>query len=256
MTSLRGKVALVTGGGTGIGRATAIAMAREGASIVVLGRREATGEETVGKIHELGGEAVFLRADVADAESVRASVNETLARFGRLDAAVNSAAVEGPVSSIVELPEGEWREVIDINLSGSFHGVKYAAAAMLSLGRGGAIVNVASIQSFLGCAGEVAYTTSKHAVLGLTRVASAELAPHGIRVNAVCPGVIETPMVDRFRASLGDEFYADFARSRTHVGRLGRPDEIASLICWLCSDQASYVTGASLIADGGTTAML
>jgi NAD(P)-dependent dehydrogenase (short-subunit alcohol dehydrogenase family) len=248
---MHGKVALVTGASSGIGRDTARGFAREGAAVVVSARRPRQGNETAQMIAREGGKALFVRADVSQAADVRSMVSATLEIFGRLDYAVNNASIEGHLKPIAELAEQEWDEVLSINLKGTFLCMKYEARAMIEQGSGGAIVNVGSVNSFLGGREVSAYVSSKHGQLGLTRCASAELAPHNIRVNIMCPGVVDTPMHRRLRRTLGDEVYDDDLIPRVHLGRAARSEEIAANILFLCSDEASYITGAALTADGG-----
>jgi NAD(P)-dependent dehydrogenase (short-subunit alcohol dehydrogenase family) len=178
-------------------------------------------------------------------------VAHAIETFGRLDYAVNNAGIEGQLSGITDLPEEEWDRVLDINLKGNFLCMKYEARAMLGGGHGGAIVNVGSVNSFLGFPTGSAYVASKHGQIGLTTSVSAELAPHGIRVNLVCPGIIDTPMHHRLRGLVGDEIYDKVLLQRVHTRRAGRPDEIAQTIVFLCSDEASYISGTTLTPDGG-----
>jgi len=252
---MQGKVAIVTGSSSGIGRETARLFAREGASVVVSARREREGNGTARMIADEGGRAFFVRADISRAEDVQRLVSATIETFGRLDYAVNNASVEGNFKPITELTEQEWDEVLGINLKGTFLCVKYEAMAMIEQGSGGAIVNVGSVNSFLGSPDGSPYVSSKHGQVGLTRCASAELAPHNIRVNIICPGVIDTPMHRRLRAALGDELYDDVI-PRVHLGRAAQPEEIAANVLFLCSDEASYITGAALTSDGGLSATL
>jgi NAD(P)-dependent dehydrogenase (short-subunit alcohol dehydrogenase family) len=247
---MKDKVALVTGASSGIGHATATGFAQRGAKVMVAARRTDELQQLVGQIHEAGGEAAFVQADVSLKEDVQRMVDETVKTFGALDYAVNNAGIEGTPFSFVDFEEDEWDKVMAINLRGNFLCIKYQAKAMLALGGGGAIVNVGSVNSFLGFAGGAAYATSKHGQVALTSSASAELAPQGIRVNIVCPGVIDTPMHQRLRGEFGDEGY-DEILGKVHTRRAGRPEEIASTILFLCSDDASYITGATLTPDGG-----
>lgn len=180
-------------------------------------------------------------------------VQHTMDTFGRLDYAVNNAGIEGQLAGITELAEDEWDRVLDINLKKAFLGMKYEARAMLEGGHGGAIVNVGSVNSFLGFQGGSAYVTSKHGLIGLTTCVSAELAPQGIRVKLVCPGFVDTPMHHRIRELLGDEIFEDALLPRVHLRRASRPDEIARSIVFLCSADASYITGTTLTPDGGFT---
>jgi len=253
MKSMSGKVALVTGASSGIGRATAEAFAAKGAKVALAARRE---DELVGLVSEIksrGGAATFVRTDVSIAKDVERMVEHTIETFGRLDYAVNNAGIEGQFSGITDLAEEEWDRVLDINLKGAFLCMKYEARAMLAGGHGGAIVNIGSVNSFLGFPTGSAYVASKHGQIGLTTSVSAELAPQGIRVNLVCPGIIDTPMHRRLRGIIGDEMYDEVLKKRVHVRRAGHPEEIARSIVFLCSDEASYITGTTLTPDGGFT---
>lgn len=252
---LQGKVALVTGASSGIGRETAILLAREGAAVMAAARREKEGQETVRLVEEAGGKARFFRCDVSCEDDVRRLVESCLEVFGRLNCAVNNAGIVGRVAPITDLTEAEWDEVQAANVKGTFFCIKQEAKPMLEQG-GGAIVNVGSLNSFLGFPTGSAYVASKHALLGLTRCAAAELGPFGIRVNMVCPGVILTPMHELGRRLFGDEVYDAIVQNRVHYRRKGRPEEIAANILWLCSDEASYVSGAYLVADGGLMATM
>ncbi len=250
---LEDKVALVTGGGTGIGRASALALAKAGAKVVLSGRREAEGWETVTLVKKLGGEGAFIKADVSKESDVEVLVAQTLASYGRLDAAFNNAGVEGEVGkSTHEQSLANYRAVMDTNVLGVLLAMKHEIGAMLKNG-GGAIVNNASVGGSIGFPGASVYVASKHAVLGLTRTAALEYAKQGVRVNAVSPGGIETPMFHRFTGGPGTNLFNQLAKMHP-VGRLGRPEEIAEAVLWLCSDKASFVTGLSLTADGGWTA--
>jgi NAD(P)-dependent dehydrogenase (short-subunit alcohol dehydrogenase family) len=253
MSSMSGKVALITGASSGIGRATAEAFAAKGATVALAARRE---DELVGLAREIrarGGAATVVKTDVAVAADVDRLVGHTIETCGRLDYAVNNAGIEGHFASITDLPEEEWDRVLAINLKGAFLCLKYEARAMLAGGHGGAIVNVGSVNSFLGFPTGSAYAASKHALIGLTSSVSAELAPQGIRVNLVCPGFIDTPMHRRGRAAFGDELYDKLLLQSVHARRVGRPEEIAHAIVFLCSDEASYITGTTLTPDGGFT---
>ena len=203
------------------------------------------------RIQERGGQASFVVADVAVAKDVERAVSHAIEAFGRLDYAVNNAGYEGPVGSITDFPEEQWDKVLDTNLKGPFLCMQFEARAMLAGGRGGAIVNVGSINSFLGTAGFPAYCASKHGLIGLTSSVSAELASKGIRVNLLCPGIIDTPMHRRGRELFGDALYDNILSTRVHSKRAGRPEEIARSIVFLCSDDASYITGTTLTPDGG-----
>jgi NAD(P)-dependent dehydrogenase (short-subunit alcohol dehydrogenase family) len=250
---LENKVALVTGGGTGIGRASALAYANAGAKVVVSGRREKEALETVALIQKAGGQGLFVRADVSNEADVERLVAKTLSTYGRLDIAFNNAGIEGEVGKQThEQSVANYREVIDTNVLGVLLAMKHEIGAMLKNG-GGAIVNNASVGGLIGFPGVSVYVASKHAVLGLTKTAALEYAKQGIRVNAVSPGGIETPMLDRFTGGPGTDFFNQLAGMHP-IGRLGRPEEIAEAALWLSSDKASFVTGLTLTADGGWTA--
>ncbi len=247
------KVALITGASSGIGRSTAEAFAAKGARVVLAARREDELVSLVAEIEARGGKATAIKTDVSVAKDVERMVAHAMEAFGRLDYAVNNAGIEGQWSGITDLAEEEWDRVLGINLKGTYLCLKYEARAMLEGGHGGAIVNIGSVNSFLGFPTGSAYVTSKHGLIGLTTSVSAELAPQGIRVNLVCPGFIETPMHRRGRKILGDEVYDDGVLPRVHLRRAGRPEEIARSILFLCSDEASYITGTTLTPDGGFT---
>jgi NAD(P)-dependent dehydrogenase (short-subunit alcohol dehydrogenase family) len=250
MKQFEGKVAIVTGGTSGIGRATAVAFAREGAKVVVTGRREEQGLETVKMIEEIGGEGLFVQTDVRVADEVKAMVEKTVSAFGRLDYAFNNAGVEQGFSAFPDLEEKYFDKVMDTNVKGVWLSMKYQIPEMLKAG-GGAIVNCASVAGVIGMANAPAYIASKHAVVGLTKAAALEYGKQNIRINSVLPGGIETPMIDRFAATEG---VRDYLASLHPIGRLGKPDEIAEAVIWLCSDKSSFVIGHSLLADGGWTA--
>jgi NAD(P)-dependent dehydrogenase (short-subunit alcohol dehydrogenase family) len=247
VSDMKGRVALVTGASSGIGRAVAEAFAQKGAKVVVAARRESELAELVEQISAAGGEAAHV---VTDVERMVAHAIDT---FGRLDYAVNNAGIEGELASITSLPEEEFDRVIAINLKGTFLCLQHESRAMLASGRGGAIVNVGSVNSFLGFAHGAGYVASKHGLIGLTTSASAELASQGIRVNLLCPGIIATPMNQRLRGLLGDALYDEHVMPQVHVRRMGRPEEMARAILFLCSDDASYITGTTLTPDGGFT---
>lgn len=243
------KVALVTGASSGIGRAVALAFAAAGDRVVLGARRAEQGEETAHLIAKNGGDAVFVRCDVRTEEDIRKLVETAVKRWNRLDYACNNAGIEGAVGKyLVDYPVEAWDEVIDINLKGVWLSMKHEVPAMLASG-GGSVVNISSVAGLIGSKGNIAYFASKHGVVGLTRAAAMEYATSNIRVNVVCPGVIETPMAERF------------FKGREHIlpdihpmKRLGKPEEIADVVVWLCSDKASFITGHALPADGGFVA--
>jgi NAD(P)-dependent dehydrogenase (short-subunit alcohol dehydrogenase family) len=247
-TELRGKVVIVTGGTSGIGRDTAVLFAKAGTNVVVAGRREAEGKETIGLIRAAGGDGLFVKTDVSRAADVRGLVQKTVEKFGRLDVAFNNAGIEGSWSPIAEQSEEDWDSTIDINLKGVWLCLKYEIQQMLKQGGGGAIVNMASVAGFIGSAGAATYCASKHGVMALTKSAALETARSGIRVNVVCPAVIETPMGERL---WGAPEAKKFALGLHPIGRFGRPEEIAEAVLWMCSDGASFMTGQSLVLDGG-----
>src|SRR3954470_19077447 len=245
-----GKVAFVTGGANGIGRAAALAFAREGASVVVADVSEQGNQETARLIEEQGGKAVAVRCDVTRAEDVKAALAKTVEAFGRLDFAFNNAGIEpkNPAPT-ADYDEGEWDRIIDVDLRGVFLCMKYEIPLILKQG-GGAIVNTSSGAGIIGIKGSPAYTAAKHGVIGLTRAAALDYAAQNLRVNAVCPGYIDTPMMERFTGGT-PEGRAQVI-SEEPIGRMGKPEEIASAVLWLCSD-ASFTIGHALVVDGGQT---
>ena len=245
---LEGKVGLVTGGTSGIGRDTAVLFGRVGAKVVVAGRREAEGNETVELIRAVGGDALFVKANVSKATEVETLIQQTVEKFGRLDVAFNNAGIEGAWVPIIKQSEEEWNQTIDVNLKGVWLCLKYEIRQMLKQGNGGSIVNMASITGLVGAAGAAAYSASKHGVMGLTKSAALETARNKIRINAVCPAVIETPMGQRL---FGDPPVHKYVLSCHPIGRFGRTAEIAEAVVWMCSDKASFMTGQSLVLDGG-----
>lgn len=248
----KNRVAMVTGGSSGIGRATALAFAREGAVVAIGDVNHEGSEETVRMIRESGGESQFIHCDVADAESVRRMVETIVQDYGRLDFGFNNAGIEGTPAPTGEYPIDIWNRVIAINLTGVWYCMRYQIGQMLKQG-GGAIVNNASILGVVGFASAPAYVAAKHGVLGLTKTAAIEYAARGIRVNAVCPAFIETPMLERGGITSDPEMRA-VMEGLHPIGRLGRPGEISGAVLWLCSDEASFVTGHPMLIDGGYVA--
>jgi NAD(P)-dependent dehydrogenase (short-subunit alcohol dehydrogenase family) len=245
---LEGKVALVTGGTSGIGCETAVFFAKAGAKVVVAGRREVEGQETIDLVRAAGGDGLFVKTDVSKAVEVEALVQKIVEKFGRLDVAFNNAGVEGVWAPIVRQSEQDWDRIIAINLKGVWLCLKYEIRQILKQGGGGAIVNMSSITGLVGAVGAAAYSASKHGVIGLTQTAALENAKSGIRINAVCPGFTETPMADRIFRVPGVQKYVVSCHP---IGRLGRPTEIAEAVVWMCSERASFMTGQSLVLDGG-----
>jgi NAD(P)-dependent dehydrogenase (short-subunit alcohol dehydrogenase family) len=240
-----GKVAFVTGAASGIGRATSIAFAREGARVAILDRTEDALQQTADTIRANGGEAVIIACDVALPERVEAAVARVVDTFGRIDIAFNNAGVENTAAPVAEITLESWDRILDINLRGTFLCMKHEIAQMLRQGSG-VVVNTASGAGIRGVAGGASYAASKHAIIGLTNSAALDYAEANIRVNAILPGNIETPMMDRFTG--GD---IQKAIDLEPVGRLGKPEEIAEAVLWMSSDLGAFVTGASISVDGG-----
>ena len=245
---LQGKVAIITGGTSGIGRDTAVLFAEAGAKVVVAGRREAEGNETVDLIRKAGGVGLFVQTDVSKARDIEALVRRSVEKFGRVDTAFNNAGIEGNWRPIVDQSEEEWDHVININLKGVWLCVKHEIQQMLKQGGGGTIVNMSSVAGLMGAPAAAPYCASKHGVIGLTRTAALEYAKQKIRVNAVCPAVIETPMEQR---RFGEPEAHKYALSMHPIGRLGTPREIAEAVLWLCSEKSSFMTGHYIVLDGG-----
>jgi NAD(P)-dependent dehydrogenase (short-subunit alcohol dehydrogenase family) len=250
---LTGKVALVTGGASGIGRATALKFAREGTKLIIADMNEEGGQQTVHMITEQGGDAIFVQTDVTQATAVEALISKAVETYGRLDCAHNNAGVtQQAYTPTAEFPEDDWHRVLAVNLTGVWLCMKYEIPQMLKHG-GGAIVNTASVAGLVGLAGRSAYVASKHGVVGITRTAALEYARQGIRVNCVCPGYIRTPMVAYVLQHEGAELEQRMV-AREPLGRLGTPEEVAAAVVWLCSDAASFVTGHTMTVDGGYVA--
>lgn len=245
-----GKVAFVTGAGSGIGRATAIAFAAEGANVVLADIDAAGNEETARLAGEHGGQVLAVKCDVTSSSDIQAAINQTVQEFGRLDAAFNNAGIEQPPAPLVDISEDEWSRLLDVNLSSAFLCMKYEIPAMLENG-GGSIVNTSSGAGVIGIREQSAYVAAKHGLIGLTKSVALEYAAQGIRVNAICPGIIETPMMNRFSGGTPE------GRARVigqePVGRMGTPEEIASAVLWLSSDLGGFTIGHAMVIDGGQT---
>jgi NAD(P)-dependent dehydrogenase (short-subunit alcohol dehydrogenase family) len=250
MSKFEGKVSVVTGAGSGIGRATALAFARKGASVAVADILEQDNQETARMIMDLGGHALAITCDVARNDDVRRALDETVKTFGRLDFAFNNAGIEYAFKPAAEITEEEWDRIIDIDLRGVFLCMKHEIPLMLKQG-GGAIVNTSSGAGVKGFKGGAAYVAAKHGVVGLTKAAALDYAQSNIRINAVCPGIIDTSMMQRFSGGTPEGRQTVIAQEP--VGRMGTPDEIAAAVVWLCSDAASFVVGSAMVVDGGQT---
>ena len=248
-TAFKNKVAIVTGGSSGIGKATAIAFAKKGAKVAVVDWIE--NNETVNLIKELGSEAIFIKCDVSKTADVKAMVEKTISAFGRLDYAFNNAGIEGIKANTYDCTEENWDKTIGINLKGIWLCMKYEIPEMLKQGKG-VIINCASVAGLIGFAGLPAYVASKHGIIGLTKTTALEYAKQGLRVNAVCPGVIQTPMIDRITGKTKEKI--EEFKGLEPIGRFGLPEEIANSVVWMCSDEASFVTGHAMAVDGGFVA--
>ncbi len=245
---LQDKVVLITGGTSGIGRATAVAFGEAGAKVVLSGRREAEGEETAALIRDTGAECLFVRSDVSDEAEVQALVEKTIATYGRLDCAFNNAGIEPSIKPLHEQSIEDFDKLMSINVRGLFLCMRYEIQQMLNQGSG-VIINNSSMGGLIAFPGISPYIASKHAVMGLTRSAALDYAKQGIRINAVNPGLIATAMIDRLSSGSTDDF-----ASMVPMGRMGQAAEIAQAVVFLCSDAASYITGQPLVIDGGFTA--
>jgi NAD(P)-dependent dehydrogenase (short-subunit alcohol dehydrogenase family) len=250
MAILDGKAIIVTGGGGGIGRATCLVLAAAGARLVVSDIGVESGEETARIVREAGGEGIFVAADLASEDAIGALVAKTVDTYGRLDGAFNNAGVEQRNKPLADLSLAEWQRAIDIDLTSVFLCVKYQVKAMLETD-GGSIVNTASSLGQVGLAAASEYCAAKHGVIGLTRAAGADYGPHGIRVNAILPGITRTPMIARLSEDPQLSAVFDRLRSRHSIGRFGEPSEIGESVKWLLSDDASFMNGAAVPVDGG-----
>ena len=251
-----GKIALVTGGGNGIGRAASAAFARHGAKVVVVDRDTAGAEATAGIIRQNGGEAIAVTADVTKAAEVKAYVRAAIEKFGRIDCFFNNAGIEGKVATTAEYDEAVFDQVLGVNVKGVFLGMRHVLPEMIRQGSG-AVVNTASVAGLVATPGMPAYVASKHAVIGLTKAAAGEVARQGIRVNAVCPGPVDTRMIHALEEQLAPGNAASVEeRYRTAIpsGRYTTAEEIASMVLFLCSDLAANTTGGQFVVDGGRTA--
>lgn len=252
MKRFEGKIVMITGGSSGIGAETAIAFAEEGAKVVITDVNEEKGRKLAEEINESGGTAVFMKHNVADAKQTKEIINKIVEKFGKLDVAFNNAGIAGPSLPISEYPEEDWERVISINLLGIYYGMKYQIQQMLKQG-GGAIVNNSSILGKVGFNNASAYVAAKHAVVGLTKAAALEYASKNIRINAVNPAFIKTPLIENAGMKEGTEMY-DMLVGLHPIGRLGNPREVANAVLFLSSEDASFVHGESLMVDGGYTA--
>lgn len=248
-----GKVAFVTGAANGIGQATALAFAQEGADVAVVDLSEEGAQATVRMVEAEGVRALAVKCDVSKPDDVQAALAATIDKFGRLDFAFNNAGIEQALAYTAEIPDEAFERILRVNLGGVFYCMKYQIPIMLKNG-GGSIVNTSSGAGVVGIRGQGAYCASKHGVIGLTKSAALEYGKDGVRINAVCPGIIDTPMIGRF--TQGTEENRKRMIAQEPIGRLGRPEEIANTVLWLCSDVAGFAIGHAVVVDGGQTAGL
>jgi NAD(P)-dependent dehydrogenase (short-subunit alcohol dehydrogenase family) len=254
---MEGKIALVTGGGNGIGQAVCLEFAKQGARVIVVDIDAGAGEKTADAVRAAGGEAYFFQADVSQSSAVQAYVDYTLKTYGRINAFFNNAGIEGVVSPLAEYDEDNWDRVIGVNLKGTFLGLRYVLPVMIEQKKG-TVVNTASVAGTVGAPGMAAYSSSKHAIIGLTRTAAGEVGKYGVRVNAICPGPINTRMMDSLQQMINPAEPSAVAKAnmaRNPMGRYGQPEEVARVVVFLASDESDYVNGAAWLIDGGRTAI-